>query len=219
MPGRRRPLVVAFTPLREAIFRRALARAVGGCGSLLDVGCGAASPIAAAGYAGWTVGVDLSPHALRAARAARTHRALVQADAAALGRVFRPRSVDAVIALDVIEHLERAPALELLAALERIARRRVVVFTPNGFVPQPATPENPHQAHRSGFTAGDLRGLGYEVRGIHGLWCLCGPFGDVRWPPRVLWRRIADATAPLVYPLPRLAFALLGTKDVTIASA
>jgi len=129
-------------------------------------------------------------------------------------RCFRPGSVDAAIALDVIEHLERDAALGLIAGLERVARRRVVIFTPNGFVPQPPEPENPHQEHRSGFTADEMRALGYRVRGIHGLGCLCGPFAQSRWRPGLFWRRVSDLTALPVYFLPRLAFALFCTKDV-----
>ncbi len=206
------PLV--FTPPRELLFRRALRAALDSCGSVLDVGCGTASPLRHVGFAGFSVGVDLAWNALVAARAGGAHRALVRADAASVARVFRPRSVDAVIALDVVEHLERAPALALLAGLERIARRRVVVFTPNGFVPQPAAPDNPHQEHRSGFTATELRALGYRVRGMHGLASLSGPYGECRRRPRLLWRRVSDLTAPLTYLVPRLAFALLCVKEV-----
>lgn len=203
-----------FTPPRELLFRRALAAALAGCRSVLDVGCGSASPLAAIGYRGFAVGVDLSAPALTAARAGGTHAAFVRADAAAIDRVFRPGCVDAVVALDVIEHLEREPALALLAAFERVARRRVVVFTPNGWVPQPGTLENPYQEHRSGFDVADMRARGYRVRGIHGLSCLCGPYAEPRWAPAPVWRRISDLTAPLVYRVPRLAFALLCVKDV-----
>jgi SAM-dependent methyltransferase len=209
------PRRVLFTPPRELIFRRALGATLEGCRSVLDVGCGACSPLGAVGFSGFSVGLDLSWPTLAAARASGHHTALVRADAASVDRVFRRGSVDAVVALDVIEHLERERAVELVAALERVARRRVVIFTPNGYVPQPPTPENPHQEHRSGFEAADMQALGYRVRGIHGLGCLCGPFGESRWAPGALWRRVSDLTAPLVYRVPRLAFALLCVKDVT----
>lgn len=208
-----------FTPLRTVLFRRALRSALAGCRSLLDVGCGGASPLAATGFRDLAVGVDISAAALRDARRSGFHRALVQADAAALDRVFRPRSFDAVVALDVIEHLAREAALALVAALERTARRRVVIFTPNGFVAQPPAPDNPFQLHRSGFSARDMRALGYRVRGIGGLRWVCGPFAEVRWRPRALWNRVADATAPLVYRAPDLAFALLCTKEVGAPTA
>lgn len=207
--------VLGFTPPREIIFRRALGATLEGCGSVLDVGCGARSPLGTVGFSGFSVGLDLSWPSLTAARAYGHHTALVRADAAGVDRVFRPASVDVVVALDVIEHLERERALDLIAALERVARRRVVIFTPNGYVPQPATPENPHQEHRSGFGAADMRALGYRVRGINGLGCLCGPFAESRWAPGALWRRVSDLTAPLVYRVPRLAFALLCVKDVS----
>ncbi|MEW6273136.1 MAG: class I SAM-dependent methyltransferase [Thermodesulfobacteriota bacterium] len=196
------------------MFRRALEASLAGCRTVLDVGCGCASPLAAIGFAGTRLGVDISAPDLALARRAGTHDQLVRADVARIGDLVRPRSVDAVVALDVIEHLEREPALELVLALERIARRRVVVFTPNGFVPQPPTEDNPHQEHRSGFTVRDMRERGYRVRGIHGLWCLLGAFGETRFAPGFLWRRVADATAPLVYRAPRLAFSLLCVKDV-----
>ena len=60
----------------------------------------------------------------------------------------------------------------------------------------------------------DILGV-FRVRGINGLGCLCGPFAESRWAPGALWRRVSDLTAPLVYPLPRLAFALLCVKDLT----
>jgi hypothetical protein len=148
------------------------------------------------------------------ARARGTHAALVRTDAAGLDRAFRPRAVDAVLALDVVEHFDREAAFGLMAAFEGIARRRVVVFTPNGFVPQPPAPDNPYQAHRSGFTADEMRRLGYRVRGMHGLRWLCGACGDSRFAPGALWRRIADLTAPIVYFVPRLAFSLLCVKEV-----
>src|SRR5262245_61389767 len=124
-----------FTPPREIIFRRALGATLVGCRSVLDVGCGARSPLGSVGFSGFCIGLDLSWPTLSAARAYGHHSALVRADAASVDRVFRPRSVDAVVALDVIEHLERDAAIGLITALERVARRRVVIFTPNGYVP------------------------------------------------------------------------------------
>lgn len=206
-----------FTSLRERLFRAALGRALAGCRSVLDVGCGSGSPLAALGLPGLTIGVDISAADLEIARRARTHAQLVRADVARLADLVRPQSVDAVVCLDVIEHFERAEAERLLAILERIARRRVVVFTPNGFVPQPGTAENPYQEHRCGFRAAELRARGYAVEGSHGLWFVFGAFGETRLWPGPLWRRIADASAPLVRALPELAFGLLCVKDAAAA--
>jgi hypothetical protein len=51
-------------------------------------------------------------------------------------RLFPERSVDTVFLVDVIEHLEKEQARELLQATEKIARVQVAVFTPLGFLPQ-----------------------------------------------------------------------------------
>jgi len=51
-------------------------------------------------------------------------------------RLFPPESVDTVFLVDVIEHLEKDEANELLKATVMLARRQVAVFTPFGFMPQ-----------------------------------------------------------------------------------
>jgi glycosyltransferase involved in cell wall biosynthesis len=69
-------------------------------------------------------------------------------------------SVDTVLALDVIEHLEKEEGVRLLHQAKRIARHQVVVFTPLGFFPQSYAPDeldrwHMHggrwQSHRSGW--------------------------------------------------------------------
>ena len=69
-------------------------------------------------------------------------------------------SVDTVMALDVIEHMEKEEGLRLLHEAKRIARHQVVVFTPLGFFPQSHAPDeldrwHMHggrwQSHRSGW--------------------------------------------------------------------
>ena len=119
--------------------------------------------------------------------------------------------------MDVIEHLHEPDALALLADCERIARRRVVVFTPNGFLPQGDFRGNPHQVHVSGWSAERLRGLGFRVVGIHGWKPLRTSHARISWRPDWLWRRVSRLSQPLVAGRPELAFQLLCTKDVSPA--
>lgn len=51
-------------------------------------------------------------------------------------KILPERSVDTVFLLDVIEHLDKEEAKELLRATEAIARKQIVIFTPLGFLPQ-----------------------------------------------------------------------------------
>lgn len=72
------------------------------------------------------------------------------------------RRFDSVFLLDVIEHMERAEAAEVLLHAQRVARCQVVVFTPNGFVEQDSDNfglgADHWQTHRSGWTPEDFPG-------------------------------------------------------------
>jgi len=51
-------------------------------------------------------------------------------------QIFPANSVDTVILLDVIEHLEKEEWLKLLEKTIKIARKQVIIFTPYWFLPQ-----------------------------------------------------------------------------------
>lgn len=51
-------------------------------------------------------------------------------------KVFPSGSVDTVFLVDVIEHLEKDEALNLLKQTESIAKNQIALFTPLGFLPQ-----------------------------------------------------------------------------------
>lgn len=81
---------------------------------------------------------------------------------------FTSKSYDVVLLLDVIEHLEKADAKLVLAEAARIARRLVIVYTPDGYVTQPSISPwgmgiNSLQAHRCGFSADELGAAGYPA--------------------------------------------------------
>ena len=73
-----------------------------------------------------------------------------------------------MVCLDVIEHFEKPEALALIAGMERWARRKVVLATPNGFLPQRVYDDNPFQEHKCGFSVAELCALGYRVHGTGG---------------------------------------------------
>ena len=77
--------------------------------------------------------------------------------------------VDGVMATDFIEHVTKDQGVVLLRHMLRLARKRVAVFTPNGFFPQDEErtgctgEELQWQTHRSGWTIEELEALGFEV--------------------------------------------------------
>ena len=190
-------------------------RAIGDSRTILDVGCGTNSPLRRfRGLYDRTVGVDLFAPALEESAAAGIHDEYRQLDVLRLDEEFEPGSFDAVVAFDLVEHLSEADAEALFRLMERTARKRVVVHTPNGFNPQDEYAGNPLQAHRSGWTARRMRELGYTVHGSNGVRFLRGEQGRPRWRPERFWGALSGLTQPLAYRAPQLAYQLLCVKEV-----
>lgn len=87
-----------------------------------------------------------------------------------------PASVDTVLLMDVIEHLEKAEGQRLLDATVRLARGQVVVMTPYGFMPQGDDEDTDAwglggtdwQVHRSGWLPEEFPGWEIvECRDFH----------------------------------------------------
>ncbi len=92
------------------------------------------------------------------------------------------QAFDLVMALDFIEHLERAAGERLIREMKRTAKRAVLIFTPNGFR------DNSHNAkgdplleHRDGWTAAELEAHGFEVE----VWDFWGEKEAALW---AVWR-------------------------------
>lgn len=97
--------------------------------------------------------------------------AVVKYDVRKLREIFIPNSFDLVIALDIIEHIEKDEALDMIKQCEEIARKAVVLETPNGYIPQNMDIQghggDEWQTHRCGWEVKELEDLGYQtvVRG------------------------------------------------------
>lgn len=191
---------------------RLLRRELSGLGSVLDVGCGSDSPLQFVHGIGRKVGVDAFEPSLTASRARGLHDEYLRMELQSLD--IAPKSYDAVVLLDLIEHFEKPVGLEFLKRLEGIATQKVLLFTPNGFLPQPAYEDNPWQLHRSGWEAPELRGLGYRVEGVLGWKPLRGELNRPRFHPWPFWERVANATRLVTAGRPELDAALLAVKDL-----
>ena len=195
---------------------RVLEAATGDADEVLDVGCGSNSPIGRfERRPRHAVGVDVFDASIEKSRAAGIHDEYVRADVLTIGRLFAADSFDVCVAFDLIEHLDQQDAIQLLVDMERIARQRVVVLTPNGFLQQDDYEENPWQRHRSGWSTSVLRDLGFRVYGLHGLRGLRGGRAQIDKRPVRMWGLVADVSQPIVRYFPRLAFHLLGVKRLS----
>jgi hypothetical protein len=124
------------------------------------------------------------------------------------------KSYDCVLCADVIEHFEKEPSRAFIETLEKIARKRVILFTPNGFVPQGAIDGNEFQIHRCGWEVEELEALGYSITGIYGHKSLRGEYANYKIKPAFLGKLISDATQLFVRTRPKKAFALLAVKNI-----
>ncbi len=181
----------------QIFVKLAVRSALAGCETVLDVGCGTSSLIRQIGFK-YTAGIEGYKPAFEKAVQLKTHDKLVFGDVRNLLSYFQPREFDACVALDVIEHLPKPDGLELISAMERIARRRVVIFTPNGFLPQTRVASDDLEEHLSGWEPMEMKQMGYKVTGMLGpkglrteryaltrrpaaLWSMFGLVSDIFW--------------------------------------
>lgn len=156
----------------EITIRKRLWLAARDCESALDVGCGPSGPDSRTKYEVDTpryVGVDVAV----APRDLKEGRILIRGDILKHLFLLHSSSFDLVYALDVIEHLDREASDCLVAEMIRIARRRVVVFTPEGY--RHSGFDDGPLCHRCGWQEEELVALGFrteiaEVSGGTAIW-------------------------------------------------
>lgn len=135
---------------------------------VLDIGCGDGSLMTKVNsdkkYE--VVGVDLYKPSLKRAKRSGAYKSFFLND---LKKVkFRRKSFDVVLASQVIEHLNKQDALQLIKKLEKIAKHKIILTTPKGFVEFDsfeARDSNKLQEHKSGWEIKELKDMGYTVYG------------------------------------------------------
>lgn len=166
----------------------------------LDIGCGKGKW----GYLiktshkppSYIVGGDIDLKNLRYAKKHKIYDDVVLLDGKHLP--FRDDSFDIVLAIEIIEHMEKIEGQKLLDEAERVSRERVIVSTPL----LGARYWYSEKHHISKWTVGDLRKKGYTVRGVGFSF-----FG------RFTTYRLAFALAPLAYYMPQISYILLAWKN------
>lgn len=102
--------------------------------TVLDVACGLSLKSKFSG-ASIIVGVDIHEPYLKAIDCSIPY-VVIKYDVRNIKDIFLDESFDVVYAIDILEHLEENDSKELLNQCKRIARKAVVIETPNGYIPQ-----------------------------------------------------------------------------------
>jgi SAM-dependent methyltransferase len=119
---------------------------------------------------------------------------------------------DTVLAVEIVEHIPQDDVVAVVDELERAARRRVIISTPNSPLLRGGldTPVgfNPLEAHVSYVSAGFLRDRGYVIRGA----------GFGRYNSRLAFTAkhygIRSALTSLPFRLPFIAETIVAYKNV-----
>jgi len=142
--------------------------------SLLDLGCG----FGKWGYltkirlktikeSAYILGCDVWLPDLRFCKQHGIYDDYVRCDVRAMP--FKERSLDVVVACEVLEHLTKLEGQAFIRQAELIASRNLIISTPNGQWPQDALLGNEFQRHRSAWLSEELRESGFRVVGVGGL--------------------------------------------------
>ena len=183
--------------------------------TVLDLGSGKESPIKDfSKKLKYSLGVDNYLPYIEQSKKLKIHNKYLYSDILRACKDMSDNSFDCVIALDVIEHLNKENGKKLMKEMERIARKETIIYTPNKFLSQKKFDGNIKQEHLSGWSVNDMKRVGYKVFGMSGFKFLRGGKGEVRYKPNFLWQKISSATQIVSYFFPITAFQLFCVKKI-----
>lgn len=181
------------------------------CNSILDIGCGSGSPASPFRFGTYSIGVELYVPSLLKSKKRKIYTDVIHADVREV--VFIPKSFDCVICSDVLEHLSKPEGLKLIKNIESIAKKKVIIFTPNGFSPKDTFEDgNVLQEHKSGWTVNEFLAMAYEVKGALGLKYLRGEREQLKFKPWAIWQPISDVSQFITFYHPQYAYHILCIK-------
>jgi hypothetical protein len=160
----------------------------------------------------FSVGVELfEPYLLESQRKS-IHSQYIRADIRRLE--FKPKSFDAVLAIEVLEHLTKEEGYDLIKRMEDWAVKKVIITAPNGYREQDVYDDNPLQEHKSYWSAEELRRLGFKVLGSEGWRRLRGHKGSIKYRPAFVWSIVSTLSQKITYYYPTKASQLLAIRNV-----
>ncbi len=184
--------------------------------TVLDVGCGRTSSLKGVNKGSYRVGLDIYKPYILKIRELVIHSAYVLSDAKALP--FKPKSFDCAVATEILEHLDKHDGLRMLEEIERVVKKKILMTTPNGFLPTYAGPDdNPEETHLCGWTVDELKKIGFRIygyNGLKGLWKVEQGQAVIKFKPRKIFARLMEMSKLFVYYCPSLAFQLLFIKNI-----
>ena len=181
------------------------------CNNIIDLGCGSSSPIKyLRNELKYYLGVDRSYQSVLSSKKQNIHNGYLVYDLMDIDVL--KRSFDCAISLDVIEHFHKIDGLKFIKKMETISKRKILILTPNGFIPQASFDNNRFQEHLSGYDYKEMIDMGFTVYGINGHKKLRGSRAEIKKKPRWIWFCISEFSQLYTYFFPKNAFHLFCIK-------
>jgi len=185
------------------------------CTTLLDVGCGNNSVVQFfKKKLNKTTGIDIYELSIKKSKQKNIHQKYVVGDILNINKYFKNKSFDCVLNIDVLEHLEKEEAINLIKRMENISKKIVILQTPNGFVKQNSIKGNKYQIHKCNFKKNELKKMGYTVIGMDGPKIFRGEQASIKYRPKLFFTIITNLLTPIFFFLPQYSFSLLAYKKI-----
>ncbi len=190
--------------------------------TILDLGCGEGNFMSDLAFGeNWSItGVELYPPSVVKAKKTGIYKKVIQADVLKYTHTASEK-FDLVFCSQVIEHIKKSDGEKLLAKLEKIAQKQIVICTPVGFikfdrVEVAVEDDNPLEEHQSGWQPEEFLARGYKVYG-QGARIIYGENGLIRKSPKIVWPfliLISYLLALLVLTNPSKATYMIAVKNI-----
>lgn len=162
----------------------------------------------------YTVGIDIFEKYIELSKKKKIHDEYILLDILNIDSKFSSNSFDCVILMDVIEHLKKSDGIKLIQKMEKIAKKKIIIFTPNGFLPQHEFHNNIYQIHKSAWNVNIFRKMNFKIYGIHGLKFIRGELAHVKRRPIEFWGDISVISYLFVKSFPKFTFQLFCVKNL-----
>lgn len=203
-----------FRQFENIFFFSRLEKELANSKSVLDVGCGNDSPIGRIKKTFRSTGIDIYPKCIDVSKKNNYHDNYQLGDVRKLNKFYKNKSFDTAISMDVVEHLTKSESLKMIAEMEKIARKKVILMTPQGYIDQKAYDGNPYQVHHSGWSKKDFQDMGYQVYGLRGLKYLRNDEASIRFSPWIFWGLFSTISEVILFLFPDLSFQLFAVKSL-----
>jgi hypothetical protein len=199
---------------RKYEYRHWLKRDLADCTSILELGCGAKSPLLQIGYGLKTDAIDIYLPYVEMHNRNHVYKSCRQANI--LDMELPYKSYDAVVICDVLEHLPKAAVdkIKLFEALEKCAIKKIILFTPNGYVDNDEVDGDPYQRHVSAWEPEDYEKRGYTVRGATAFRYITGKAAQPKYRPYSLFTIMMMLSQPYIFNNPKLAWHSYAVKSL-----